>query len=239
MGVLFKDGSVVFKDGQVVFTDDPENCECCEPFVHGTVNCGTGNPIIRPRKIVAILSGVGTGPGYATNSYVAAGYPIGTDCGYPSGTPLPGRNFTGATCLLDSPGRIGSVAAMCSLLNGAHLHWDEDECGAAAWNSSCIQGIGWRFCSFQFPFYPPPSAKTGAASYVQFARGGGISFMVYDISTNVDMPSWVRYWNHPSGGFPLVGGVYNTLGTHVLTLSNPGSGTDVCGYPATVTVVNS
>lgn len=236
--VLFRDGQVVFDGGQVVFTDDPENCICCgHGFVYGESTCGTGNVIKRPRRSVLTVAGAALGSGYASFPPVALGREIG-DCGLSDGTPVfgwpPPPLFY---CLEYLKRRIYPKTAICGGFNQTHLLWDEDECGASAWN--CVRTANAIVCDFDAPPIDGVSGETGLGAISQhFLKSGSVSYVQVGLSSGGSFGGGSAFYtNFAAGGFPLVSGVYNTLGTHVLVRT---SYTQVyCSFPPTVTLVLS
>lgn len=232
--VLFRDGQVVFDGGQVVFTDDPDTCICCDDgFEHGTSNCGTGNTIVRPRRSVLTVSGATLGSGYATHPDIVAGRVIG-DCGLSDGTPVfgwpPPPLFY---CLEYVKMREGDKTLLCDIFNGTHLMWDEDECGASAWN--CLRTAQARFCGFDQVPIDGVSGEIGHSIRQHFYKSGSVSIVEIALLAGVDTGGQAVYTNFAAGGFPLVGGAYDTLGTHVLPRTSHSE--DYCAFPTSVTLV--
>lgn len=239
--VLFRDGQVVFDGGQVVFTDDPGTCKCCGGVVpHETTSC-SDRTIIRPHTITAIISGIATNGSFAGRPPITAGYPIG-NCddvegppNIPDGTPSGGHESAFWSCLLRTSRRVTTAAAICTCSNSTVLMWDDSVCDLSDWN--CFNGIHWCYCDFDRNG-DGISGPTCNTLTLNFTSTGSVAWLSAQLTLGglSDVGGSATYTNFAAGGFPLVSGSHNTIGTHVLvrTVHNNTNG---CNCPTTLTVV--
>lgn len=240
--LLSKDGHLVSSDSHLA----SGGCACCEPHEVGTCD---GVSFVFPKTITLIVAGVAANSGInVPGGWVALGIAI-SDCGpttngwtFPDGSPTPGHAIgfydPGENpCNPPSPARVTTPGEMCSCVNGTWLIWDADDCASDTGTSECFHVFNWNYCGADIIPANNPHQYAANVGNFRLRSSGGVRYISVNLQTGTGLPAGGSdtYTNLAAGGLSIVGGVAQTVGTHVLSSTSPNE--SGCDMPSTVTVV--